>query len=363
MKVTAPLLFVALTVFLSPRVSAQDAVRVGIIEFKIDNDIGLPRANQVIPEWLAAEFTKIGKYEVMERLSLGAIIREQDLSMTDYVDEKTAVEVGKLHGADGIVTGTVVKVGETIVVTGKIISVQSGKVLKSSVVKAAKLDNLPDEIQILANQLCDISKSQFEIKRDFTKRQSSYMGIGAGVSYGSDNKDYSSLGVSALISYTTQRYALQITGVPVGGFTNMSIGATYNVTPFWGIAAEAGFIGDNEIDYISVNYAALGIRVQPRHELSFNLLIGASTGATIWLWGSNDPGGAKEKVGGSFVPWPPMTFTVEAQYRMENHWAVAAKVLATGIEDFKLKRHVNFIGSSFESRVIWIMAIREFAIN
>ena len=46
-------------------------------------------------------------FEVIERASLEKILKEQVLHLTGAVDEKTAVAVGKLVGAEGIISGTV----------------------------------------------------------------------------------------------------------------------------------------------------------------------------------------------------------------------------------------------------------------
>ena len=50
-------------------------------------------------------FFKTGRVEVVEREALERILREQNLSMTGLIDDKSAVKVGKLLGADVILVG------------------------------------------------------------------------------------------------------------------------------------------------------------------------------------------------------------------------------------------------------------------
>ncbi|MCU0844818.1 MAG: CsgG/HfaB family protein [Spirochaetes bacterium] len=50
-------------------------------------------------------FFKTGRVDVVEREALERILREQNLSMTGLIDDKSAVKVGKLLGADVILVG------------------------------------------------------------------------------------------------------------------------------------------------------------------------------------------------------------------------------------------------------------------
>jgi hypothetical protein len=51
------------------------------------------------------QFFKTGKIDVVEREAIKKVLKEQNLSMTGLVDENQAVKVGKLLGADVIITG------------------------------------------------------------------------------------------------------------------------------------------------------------------------------------------------------------------------------------------------------------------
>lgn len=50
--------------------------------------------------------------KVVDRENMMAILQEQKLQLSGVVDDKTAVEVGKLVGAQVILTGTVLKFEE-----------------------------------------------------------------------------------------------------------------------------------------------------------------------------------------------------------------------------------------------------------
>ncbi|HSV96637.1 MAG TPA: CsgG/HfaB family protein [Spirochaetota bacterium] len=50
-------------------------------------------------------FFKTGRVEVVEREALERILNEQNLSMTGFIDDKSAVKIGKLLVADVILVG------------------------------------------------------------------------------------------------------------------------------------------------------------------------------------------------------------------------------------------------------------------
>ncbi len=369
------LLISLVLIILSQPILAQEMTkktRVGIVEFKEENDIGLENAGVIIPEWLASEFVRIGRYQVSERLSLELLIKEQALGQTGLIEDETAAKVGKLYGVEGIVTGSVMKIGSTISVTGRIIAVETGRVLKSSVVRAASLDDLPNEIEVLANELCDISRAEFEIAQDVEKRSYSYLAVGGGPvlawsensgSIGWVKNNFFTAGIAATASFTTNRYTVWLQGVPVGGIKNLLVGGALSMNQFWGLAAETGFIADDKINSIFVNYYAVGFKIQPRHEMSVKVLVGGSSSGTLWLWDDTDPGGTKENVDGFFRLVPPSTYSVEMLYRLNPRLTILGKIFSTVLQDYSLTQHQDPLGKHYKTDVAFVALQWEFPIK
>ena len=355
--------------------SAQDSsekMRVGIIEFQQENNIGLDNAGRIVAEWVASEIVRVGRFDVSERLSLLSVLQEQDLSLTGILDDASAVEVGKIYGVSGIITGSVMKIGSTISVTGRLIAVETGAVLKTAVVRASNLDQLPLEIEVLANQLSDISRAEFEIARDIARRNLSYLAIGGGLALGwSENAgngswvgtDFSAFGFAASVSYTTNRYSIWLQGIPIGDIKNLQVGAAYDLGQFMGLAAEVGFITDDAVNYVEVNYYALGAKFQPRHEFAMKVLFGGSSSGLLWQWDSDDPGGAKEKVDGYLNLVPPATYSVEIIYRLGQRTLVLAKVASASLQEYTLANHADPLGNSYSGSIFFLTLQRELAIG
>ena len=85
-----------------------------------------------IPETITTDLLSIPGIILIERLQLMKILEEQKLHLTGIIDEKTAVSVGEMIGADIIVMGAYQKSAETIRLTSRFVDVKTGTVIQSS---------------------------------------------------------------------------------------------------------------------------------------------------------------------------------------------------------------------------------------
>ena len=94
-----------------------------------------------------------GVFDIYTRLSIKDIIKELEFQSTDFIDTKTAAKAGKIHGVEAIVTGSVIKFGNVVSVTVKLIDTETAKIIDSADVKAKSLDALSEKIDELATEL------------------------------------------------------------------------------------------------------------------------------------------------------------------------------------------------------------------
>ena len=80
----------------------------------------------VLTDRLALELFATGRYTVLERGNMEAILNEQDFQLTGCVSEECVVEVGELLGVESIVAGSISKIGDTFTVGLRLISVETG---------------------------------------------------------------------------------------------------------------------------------------------------------------------------------------------------------------------------------------------
>jgi hypothetical protein len=279
---TAFFLIPVIFTFSNLPLSGESAIRVGVVEFEEKNDIGLQNAGVIIAEWVVTELKQIGVYEVEERLFLESVLEEQNLMLSGVIDEDQAPEIGKIYGVDAILTGSVMKVGAEYSITGRIINVTTGSVMKTASVRTEFLGSLETEVTVLANALSEISRDEWEIREDLEKRESPRLEVGGGVSYAFDNLGYGGFGLTVSLRFSNRWLLAWIDGTPVAGIKGVEFGAMVNVIPFLGVGAAWGMVFDDLLDYASSHYLTFGVVGRPRFDMELGIMLGFATGGTIW---------------------------------------------------------------------------------
>ena len=89
--------------------------RIAVIEFKnkADNQWWYHGGAEAMQDVFVTELVKSGKFRVVEREQLQALMAEKNLSLSGDVDPSTAVKIGKLLGVNYLLTGSVTEYGVT----------------------------------------------------------------------------------------------------------------------------------------------------------------------------------------------------------------------------------------------------------
>lgn len=138
-----------LTLLVSPlgtgATSAKD--RVAVLDF--ESIPANPDLAQSVSEILRTELINLRQYEVVERAAIEKILNEQKLRLSDAIDEKDAIRIGRLAGANLVVIGSIVKIGSTYTLNSRFIEVETGIAREG---KSLRCQN-EDEISNLCHQL------------------------------------------------------------------------------------------------------------------------------------------------------------------------------------------------------------------
>ena len=89
-------------------------------------------------------FVNVGKVRVVDRQNIARIVKEYEFQQSQLTDETTAVRIGKLSGADIIVIGSISYVGERYYLNIKLISVEIGEIIGSSIAGSAQASEFYD---------------------------------------------------------------------------------------------------------------------------------------------------------------------------------------------------------------------------
>jgi len=137
-----------LAVALAPAASAaSDKPRIAVLEFKnkADNQWWYSGGAAAAQDVFVTELVKSGKFRVVEREQLAALMEEKNLTLSGDVDPSTAVRIGKLLGVNYLLTGAVTEYGNTNVGGGGF-GVSAGKKKFVAAMNARLIDTSTGEI-------------------------------------------------------------------------------------------------------------------------------------------------------------------------------------------------------------------------
>lgn len=134
-----------LTALSLPVQAAPEPATIAIIDFEGRFGYGL---RQKVPELLADELINTGKFVVVERSRINAVLAEQGFQTSGMVGD-SSLQIGRLLGADFLVTGAIIRAGSStkttraynvttnmttsvVEVSVRVISVQTGQAVFAS---------------------------------------------------------------------------------------------------------------------------------------------------------------------------------------------------------------------------------------
>lgn len=111
------------------------------------------KLGQTLTEMLITAFIQTDKFNVMERVQLEKLLKEQSLSQTGAIDTETAVEVGRLSGLEGVIVGSISQLKSAIEADARLIDVETGKALTAANANVNSVDSMRGLASSLAQQL------------------------------------------------------------------------------------------------------------------------------------------------------------------------------------------------------------------
>ena len=117
--------FLAIVVFLISTLFGQ--TNIAVIDFEGKN-VSKDDAS-ALTDRLRLELFMLGKFVVLEREKMDAILKEQGFQQSGCTSDACAVEVGQLLAVEQMVVGSISKVGQTYSVTARLIGVEKGNMI------------------------------------------------------------------------------------------------------------------------------------------------------------------------------------------------------------------------------------------
>ena len=128
-------------------------LKIAVMGFDKRGQSEIHDAGKTVADWITTSLNKTKVFEVYDRLSLDKLLSEYELGHSGLLDEKTIAKIGKIHGVQAVVTGSVIELNNAVSVTTKLIDTETAKIIDSANIKVNSFDNVVFVTDWLANEL------------------------------------------------------------------------------------------------------------------------------------------------------------------------------------------------------------------
>jgi TolB-like protein len=144
-----------------------EKMRLAVMEFKAD---GVSRSQALrVSELIRTAIINTGNYTVLERTQMDMILREQGFQQAGIFDDRSAARVGRILSTQKILVGTVMKLGSSIVISGRIVDVEKGSADKGANEEAASEDELLRTVTTFCEKLTGSGSDSSSMSSDKPK--------------------------------------------------------------------------------------------------------------------------------------------------------------------------------------------------
>ncbi len=142
---------------------SQNAPVIAVLDFQILN---VPDLNaSVVNDLAISSLVKSGDFKVIDRSKRDKLLREQQFSLSDVTDVSAQIETGKMLAANRLVSGVIGKINDTIIVSIKLLDVETGEVLRSSMGSYVTLNSLIAGVDdLVTNTICADDKGESNVE-------------------------------------------------------------------------------------------------------------------------------------------------------------------------------------------------------
>ncbi len=116
-----------------PPKKKREIIKIAILELDY-----LQRSNRgepvgrMVSEFLTTSAANTGAFSIVERSLLNKVMKELELEQSGLVEESQAREIGRMVGADAVLTGSVSKLGSSMRIDVRLINVETGKIMAAA---------------------------------------------------------------------------------------------------------------------------------------------------------------------------------------------------------------------------------------
>jgi len=151
--------------FKSPSVTIaeKDKFKIAVMEFKSLNP-GAKNTSlgSMIAEMFTTEVVNSNSFKIVEREQLNKILGELQIGQSGVLDTTDAQKLGKILGAGAIITGSVMKMGDSLRIDSRIIEVETGIIVSAE--RRICKENLTDISRNIADMTTALAQKFYKQK-------------------------------------------------------------------------------------------------------------------------------------------------------------------------------------------------------
>lgn len=111
--------------------STQVGSRLAIAVLPFDVSKEAARYKDAVTNEMINQLVNLRRFKVIERSSMDKLVAEQKIQASGFVDDKSAVKLGKIAGADALVIGNVILSGNSVKISARLVDVETAETLIS----------------------------------------------------------------------------------------------------------------------------------------------------------------------------------------------------------------------------------------
>jgi hypothetical protein len=336
---------IVLLIVISPL--SAEPLQTGVVQFEEKNDIGVDNAGVIVPEILVSYLKKFGEYTLSERVLLKKVLEEQALQLSGIIDEDMAGEVGKLFGLEAIVTGSIMKVGENITISGRVIKTESGEIVASGTIKFTDINEMEENLEELAYLLSGFTEDDYKKLKVSHEISKSNWGVRFGAGYAQNHNDNGFSGLLLSLFYQGEIFNAEFNAIPPMLGNTALINPVISVFPFTHVGFGASFIfcndelskSDKDVigeDHYHGQYMSVlfGINIRATNALRGSIYMGPRISTYIDY--QDESNICHEYTGGFLFKFPPPAITLDAEYCFPNNMSLKFMfVMASGEGEYE----------------------------
>ena len=127
------------------RSAAADRTTIAISSFPHVDDTCSELSNFLVDELVLSLFSVPGsRLSIIERSQLSRIFAELELSMSGAVDMNTTRELGRIHGVETLLVGSLTTIGDDLRINARLIDTETGQVFSAAAVNIPRTSTIED---------------------------------------------------------------------------------------------------------------------------------------------------------------------------------------------------------------------------